>query len=50
MQDISAAGHIHYPKNSFLKGSLSSILENYVNGRDNVFYAQRRHFLTIKTT
>jgi hypothetical protein len=44
MWAISAAGHVHYPKNGFLKGSLNNILAKYANGRANVLYAQIRHF------
>jgi hypothetical protein len=50
MWAISAAGHVHYPKNGFLRGSLNSILAKYVSGKANVLYAQIRHFWTITRT
>jgi hypothetical protein len=41
---ISSAGHVHSPKNGFLRGSLDNILAKYAKGRANVLYAQIRHF------
>jgi hypothetical protein len=39
MWAISSAGHVHVPKNSFLRRSLNSILEKYVSGKANAMYA-----------
>jgi hypothetical protein len=46
-EGISSIGHVHAPKNDFLRETLNSNLENCVSGKANAMYAYIGNFWAI---